>query len=352
MGIKVLPPDVNESEADFTPVGTDIRFGLTAVRNVGANVVEAIVAARTEHGPARSFQQFLDQIPLAACNKRVIESLIKSGGFDEMNHPRRALMAVHEQAVDSVIDLKRNEAHGQDDLFAGFGDDSEGGGAGFTTEIPDLSDWDKKTKLGLEREMLGLYVSDHPLQGLEHVLAAERDIAISSLMADDGPREGQYAICGMITQVTRKQTKKGDYWAIITVEDLEASIEVLLFPKVYTLVSTMLATDTIVRVRGRMESKEDRVEMHGQELSLPDVSEGPEGPVVISLRTTRCTPPVVEQLKQVLTAHPGATEVRLRLVSQEDRTLTYRLGQQLRVTPSPPLMADLKALLGPSCLAS
>ncbi len=354
MGIKVLPPDVNESEADFTPVGTDIRFGLTAVRNVGANVVDAIVAARTEHGPAKNFTEFLDQIPLAACNKRVVESLIKAGGFDEMNHPRRALMTIHEQAIDSVIDLKRNEANGQDDLFAGFGgddDDAGGAGAGFTTEIPDLADWDKKTKLALEREMLGLYVSDHPLQGLEHVLEAERDISIVSLMAEDGPREGQYAICGMITQVTRKQTKNGDYWAIITVEDLEASIDVLLFPKVYTLVSTMLATDTIVRVRGRMNAKEDRIEMHGQEVTLPDVTEGPHGPVVISIRTTRVTPPVVEQLKGILTAHPGVTEVRLRLTSQEQRTLTYRLGQQLRVTPSPPLMADLKALLGPSCLA-
>ncbi|MGD7787868.1 DNA polymerase III subunit alpha [Propionibacteriaceae bacterium Y1700] len=351
MGIKVLPPDVNESEANFTPVGTDIRFGLTAIRNVGANVVAGIVAARNEKGKARTFNAFLDQIPLVACNKRVIESLIKAGAFDEMGYTRRSLVSIHESAVDQVIDLKRNEANGQDDLFGDFGD-GEGGGAGsFQVEVPEVPDWDKRTKLALEREMLGLYVSDHPLQGLEHVLTAERDISIGELIAEDGPREGQYAIAGMITQVTRKQTKKGDYWAIITVEDLEASIDVLLFPKVYTLVSTQLATDTVVRVRGRMSSKDDAIEMHGQELSLPDVTEGPSGPVVISLPAVRCTPPVVEQLKAVLTSHPGATEVRLRLDSDGKQTL-MRLHDQLRVTPSPPLMADLKALLGPSCLAS
>ncbi|MFW6599587.1 DNA polymerase III subunit alpha [Propionibacteriaceae bacterium Y2011] len=354
LGIKVLPPDVNESEADFTPVGTDIRFGLTAIRNVGANVVEGIVAARTEHGKAKDFHEFLDNIPLAACNKRVIDSLIKAGAFDSMGHPRRALVAIHEQAVDEVIDLKRNEANGQDDLFAGFGGDDDGGtgGTGFTAEIPDLPDWDKRTKLALEREMLGLYVSDHPLQGLEHILSAERDISIGELIAEDGPREGQYAIAGMITQVQRKQTKKGDYWAIITVEDLEASVDVLLFPKVYALVSTQLATDTVVRVRGRVSSRDESVELHGQELSLPDTTlEGATGPVVISLPAVRCTPPVVEKLKSVLTAHPGVTEVRLRLDSGGGRQTMMRLHEQLRVTPSPPLMADLKALLGPSCLA-
>ncbi|MDN5727068.1 MAG: DNA polymerase III subunit alpha, partial [Propionibacteriales bacterium] len=349
MGIKVLPPDVNESEANFTPVGTDIRFGLTAIRNVGANVVAGIVDARNEHGKARSFNAFLDQVPLVACNKRVIESLIKAGAFDEMGSNRRSLVTIHEEAVDQVIDLKRNEANGQDDLFGDFGDGT--GGGSFAIQVPELTEWDKRTKLALEREMLGLYVSDHPLQGLEHVLSAERDISVGELIAEDGPREGQYAIAGMITQVTRKQTKKGDYWAIITVEDLEASIDVLLFPKVYTLVSTQLATDTVVRVRGRMSSKDDTIEMHGQELSLPDVTEGPTGPVVISLPAIRCTPPVVEQLKSVLTSHPGATEVRLRLDSDGKQTL-MRLHDQLRVTPSPPLMADLKALLGPSCLAS
>ena len=351
MGIQVLPPDVNESAANFTPVGTDIRFGLTAVRNVGSNVVDGVVAARTEHGKAADFYGFLDAVPLVVCNKRVIESLIKAGAFDSMGHSRRALMSVFESAVDGVLDLKRNSAHGQDDLFGagGLGDDG-GLDAMPLGTVPEIADWDKRTKLAFERDMLGLYVSDHPLQGLEHVLIAERDIGIGELIGDDGPREGKVTIAGMITSITRKTTKRGDIWAIIAVEDLEASIEVLLFPKAYELVSTVLATDTVVRVKGRVKSDDDSVSLNAQELTLPDVTEAPSGPVVISLPAVRCTPPVVQQLSQVLRAHPGTTEVRLKLVKQ-DKTILMRLDNQLRVTPSPPLMADLKALLGPSCLA-
>ncbi len=351
MGIQVLPPDVNESAANFTPVGKDIRFGLTAIRNVGHNVVDGIVSARTEAGKAADFYGFLDAVPLPVCNKRVIESLIKAGAFDSMGHSRRALMTVYENAVDGVLDLKRNSAHGQDDLFgAGFGDEDDVAAMPLST-VPDLPDWDKRTKLAFEREMLGLYVSDHPLQGLEHILVAERDIGIGELMSDDGPREGMVTIAGMITSITRKTTKRGDIWAIVSVEDLEASIEVLLFPKAYELVSTVLATDVVVRVKGRVKSDDDSVSLNAQELTLPDVTEAPSGPVVISLPAVRCTPPVVQQLSDVLRSHPGTTEVRLKLV-KPDKTILMRLDNQLRVTPSQPLMADLKALLGPSCLAA
>ncbi len=163
MKIQVLPPDVNESAANFTPVGNDIRFGLTAVRNVGANVVDGIVAAREEKGRYADFNDFLDKVPALVCNKRVIESLIKAGAFDDMKHRRRALVAVHETAVDQYVDIKRNEAIGQDSLFGGLDDDA--GGFGVTVAVPDIDEWDKMTLLGHEREMLGLYVSDHPLLG-------------------------------------------------------------------------------------------------------------------------------------------------------------------------------------------
>ena len=351
MGIQVLPPDVNESAANFTPVGTDIRFGLTAVRNVGSHVVDGIVSAREQHGKAVNFHGFLDQVPLVVCNKRVIESLIKAGAFDSMGHTRRGLMSIYDTAVDGVLDLKRNEAHGQDDLFGGdmLGDAGETDPV-LMGRVPDLPDWDKRTKLAFEREMLGLYVSDHPLQGLEHVLAGERDLGIGQLIAEEGPREGQVTIAGMITSVTRKTTRRGDIWAVLTVEDLEASIEVLLFPKAYDQVSTMLATDVVVKVKGRVKVDDESVSLNASELTLPDISEAPSGPVVISMPAVRCTPAVLDQLRDVLTQHPGMTEVRVKLL-KPDGNLVARLPRH-RVTPSPPLMADLKALLGPSCLAS
>jgi DNA polymerase-3 subunit alpha len=346
MGIRVLPPDVNESDGMFTPVDQDIRYGLGAIRNVGDNVVKGIVEARVEHGKAGDFNAFLDQVPLVVCNKRVIESLIKAGAFDSLGHTRRALMECFERRVDEVIDLKRNQANGQDDLFGDFG----GANDLVATPIPELAEWDKRVRLGFEREMLGLYVSDHPLQGLEHILDANRDLSIGGLRSDDGPREGQVTIAGMITQVTRKQTKNGDLWAILTMEDLEASIEVLLFPKVYQLVAGSLASDTVVRVKGRVRSRDEGVEVQGNEVHFPDITADDSGPLVISLPAVRCTPAVVEQLRGVLRAHPGGTEVRVRLISQANGAKVWRLDDTLRVAPSRPLMADLKALLGPACV--
>ena len=346
MGISVLPPDVNESAANFTPVGADIRFGLTAVRNVGHHVVDGIVAARETHGKAVNFHGFLDTAPLVVCNKRVIESLVKAGAFDSMGHSRRALMSVYDSAIDSVLELKRNDERGQGSLW----DDFDEPDPVLMGRVPDLPDWDKRTKLAFEREMLGLYVSDHPLQGLEHILAAERDIGIGELVSEDGPREGMVTIAGMITTVTRKTTKRGDIWAVLSVEDLEASVEVLLFPKAYDMVATVLATDTVVKIKGRVKVDDDTVSVNAAELTLPDIAEAPTGPVVISLPAVRCTPAVLDRLQEVLSSHPGTTEVRVRLL-KADGTLVARLPRH-RVTPSPPLMADLKALLGPSCLAS
>ncbi len=344
MGIKVLPPDVNESDGMFTPVGDDIRYGLGAIRNVGDNVVRGIVEGRDEHGKAGDFNEFLSNVPLVVCNKRVIESLIKAGAFDSLGHTRRSLMEVFEQKVDEIVPIKRNKENGQDDLFGSMGEDMT------VVPIPQVEEWEKRIRLAFEREMLGLYVSDHPLLGLEHVLLANRDHSIGALVAEDGPRDLTTTIAGMITQDTRKQTKNGGLWAIVPVEDVEASVEVLLFPKAYQLVALQLATDTIVRIKGRLVGKDDGDEIRGTDVTFPDVSEGPTGPVVISLPAARCTPAVVQQLRTVLTNHPGVTEVRVRLTTSSNRTTVWKLEETLRVMPSPPLMADLKALLGPSCV--
>ncbi|WP_442940068.1 helix-hairpin-helix domain-containing protein [Nocardioides sp. B-3] len=215
MKIRVLPPDVNESHANFTPVGNDIRFGLTTIRNVGVNVVDGIATARREKGRYADFNDFMDKVPVHVCNKRVIESLIKAGAFDEMKHKRRALVTIHEMAVDQYIDIKKNEAIGRDSLFGGL--DEADGGFGVNVAIPEIDDWDKMTLLGHEREMLGLYVSDHPLLGLEHVLQQGTDCTIGQLMLDEErPHGSTLTISGPVTSVQRKITKKGDSWATVT----------------------------------------------------------------------------------------------------------------------------------------
>ncbi|MEO5853504.1 MAG: DNA polymerase III subunit alpha [Nocardioides sp.] len=349
MKIQVLPPDVNESHANFTPVGHDIRFGLTAVRNVGANVVDGIVGGREEKGRYLHFNDFMDKVPALVCNKRVVESLIKAGAFDEMKHKRRALVAIHESAVDQYVDIKKNEAIGQDSLFGGM-DDEAGVAFGVSVTVPDIDDWDKMTLLGHEREMLGLYVSDHPLMGLEHVLAQGTDATIGQLLLDEDRGDGTpVTISGLVTSVQRKINKRGDTWAIVTLEDLAGAIDIRFFSSAYQLASTYLTEDAILTVKGTLRREDDQPSIFGQSVSVPNLSDGPSGPVVINLAATRCTPPVVEQLKDVLGTHPGVTEVRLKLLARQGTTV-MRLDDRLRVSPSPALFADLKQLLGPGCL--
>ncbi len=349
MKIQVLPPDVNESSANFTPVGQDIRFGLTAVRNVGSNVVDKIVAGREEKGRYEHFNDFLEKVDGLVCNKRVIESLIKAGAFDDMKHHRQALFEVHEEAADRYATMKKDTGGGQDSLFDDLGADSEAV-FNMAVTIPEVQEWDKQRLLSYERDMLGLYVSDHPLNGLEHVLSQGSDCTIGQLMLDEERPHGSFVtVSGLVTSVQRKITKRGDSWATVTLEDLDGAIEVLLFPSTYQLASTYLVEDSVLRIKGSLSRDKDQPELRAQEVTVPDLSDGPSGPVVISLPSTRCTGPVVAQLRDVLGTHPGVTEVRLRLLTR-DATKVMRLDDGLRVTPSPALFADLKQLLGPGCL--
>ncbi|BDZ43826.1 DNA-directed DNA polymerase [Paraoerskovia sediminicola] len=349
MHITVLPPDVNSSAANFTAVGEDIRFGLSAVRNVGRNVVDAIVAAREEKGEFTSFTDFLDKVPAVVCNKRTIESLIKAGAFDSLGHPRRALLVVHEQAVESVIGVKRKEAEGQFDLFSDLGGEPDDAMT-FSVEVPQIPDWDKKQRLAFEREMLGLYVSDHPLSGLEHVLTRAADTGIAALMIDEGRSDGStVTVAGLITSLQRKMSKNGNPWAAVTIEDLEGAVEVMFFGETYLAYSTILAEDQVVVLRGRVRRRDETMQLQAMEVSLPDVSDVEETPVLVRLPAARCTPPLVERLREILATHPGVTDVHLRLASP-GRASVVRVGADLRVEKSPALYGDLKALLGPSCL--
>jgi DNA polymerase-3 subunit alpha len=350
MGITVLPPDVNESSVNFTPVGTDIRFGMAAIRNVGVNVVEAMVAAREAEGAFTSFKDYLLKVPAVVCNKRTIESLIKAGAFDSLGHPRRALAMIHEEAIDSVITLKRNEAIGQFDLFAGFEDQEPE--ASLTTEIPDLPEWEKKDKLSFERDMLGLYVSDHPLQGLEGLLSQHADQTITSVIGEDGPNDGAIiTIAGMITSLSRRIAKaSGNAYARAEVEDLGGSMEVMFFGQVYGPIASVLAEDLIVVVKGRLQKRDDgAVTLNCMELSVPDLSDNMNGPVVITMQTHKATEAVVTELGDVLRTHRGTSEVRL-LLQGDTRVEVMGLPVHLRVNPTPSLFGDLKVLLGPTCL--
>ncbi|MGY1435088.1 DNA polymerase III subunit alpha [Streptomyces reniochalinae] len=352
MGIKVLPPNVNESEANFTSQDdSTIVFGLTAVRNVGQNVVDSIVKCRKAKGKYTSFPDFLDKVEAVVCNKRTVESLIKAGAFDEMGHTRKGLTAQFEPMIDNVVQVKRKEAEGQFDLFGDLGGDTEDSGPGFGLDVQFTEEeWDKTYLLAQEREMLGLYVSDHPLFGLEHVLNDKADAAIAQLTGGDYSDGSIVTIGGIISGLQRKMTKQGNAWAIATVEDLAGSIDCMFFPATYQLVSTQLVEDVVVFVKGRLDKREDVPRLVAMELMVPDLSEASaSAPITITIPTVKVTPPLVEKLGYVLTQHRGGSEVRVRLQGAR-KTTVLRLDRH-RVTPDPALFGDLKELLGPSCLA-
>ena len=348
MGIKVLPPDVNESQSDYTPLGNDIRFGLTAIRNVGENVVASIVANRTTSGRYESFGDFLTKVDANVCNKKTIESLIKGGAFDSLNHPRKGLTLIYLEAIDSVMEAKRAESIGQFDLFGSGMSSTSSIITNVEIEIPN-QEWEKALLLSYEREMLGLYVSDHPLLGVEHLLRSSTDMPISQVNDESVGHEQIVTIGGLITQIQRKVSRRGDSWAIVTVEDLEGAVDVMFFSNSYTQHSMNLMEDRIVVIRGRVDKREEQVKIMALDLSMPDITLAPTGPLIISMDTVRCTPPVVDRIKEILRSHPGKREVHLKL-DDGRKSLVMKIGDDLRVTASPSLSADLKAILGPDCL--
>ncbi len=343
MGIRVLPPDVNESNSEYTPRGVDIRFGLAAIRNVGEGVVASIKLSRENRGFFISFGDFLAKIDVQVCNKKTIESLIKAGAFDSFNLSRRGLFSIYLEALDSIIETKRAEAIGQFDLFGG---ETVSQVAGIELDIPTV-EWDKALLLSYEREMLGLYVSDHPLLGIEHVLRAATDLSISQLVEDSSFQDQVVTIAGLVTGIQRKVTRQGASWAIVTIEDLEGSIEALFFSNTYTQYALTLVEDRVVIVRGRVDKREEQIRFTALELSFPDVSQGPLGAFVIKMPIAQCTPPIVDRMKEILQTHPGPREVHLQLEDQGKSTI---MKLDARVTSSPSLSADLKAILGPHCL--
>ncbi|BBY20943.1 DNA-directed DNA polymerase [Mycobacterium stomatepiae] len=348
LGITVLPPDVNESLVNFASVGKDIRFGLGAVRNVGANVVGSLIKTRSEKSKFTDFSDYLNKIDISACNKKVTESLIKAGAFDSLGHPRKGLFLVHTDAVDSVLGTKKAEAMGQYDLFGG-GD--AGGDAVFTIRVPE-DEWEDKHKLALEREMLGLYVSGHPLNGVAHLLATQVDTQIPAILDGDVNNETQVRVGGILASVNRRVNKNGMPWASAQLEDLTGGIEVMFFPHAYSAYGADIVDDAVVLVNAKVAIRDDRISLIANELVVPDFSNAqPNRPIAVSLPTRQCTIDKVSALKQVLARHPGTSQVHLRLISG-DRITRLELDQSLRVTPSPALMGDLKELLGPGCLGS
>jgi len=354
MGITVLAPDVNESTLTFAPVGDDIRFGMGAIRNVGANVVEGMIAAREEKGRYESFNDFLKKVPLQVCNKRTIESLIKAGAFDDLGHTRRSLSLIHEAAVDAAVAVKRKEAAGQFDLFGSLGMDDALGDE-LTVTIPEVPDWERREKLNFERDMLGLYVSDHPLRGLERALSDAASHSVHDIIGEDSHvRDGEtVTIAGMLTGVSRRIAKSsGNQYASVELEDPSgATITVMFFSRAYETMGAALADDLICSIRGRVQRRDDgSVNMSAQELQILEISDdGRAAPITIVVPEYLVTEANLKELKETLRDHRGTADVRM-LVRTRDKEQLVLLDASVRVEPNPSLFGEIKTIFGPSCI--
>jgi DNA polymerase III subunit alpha len=345
--IPVLVPDVNLSRSDFSVTYDDdgrgsITFGLSAVRNVGEGLVAQILETREAGGPFVDFEDFCDRVPPAVLNKRAIESLVKAGAFDCLGHERRGLLAVFEAIVDRALARRRREAEGQFDLFSG-GPDEGGRRAEARVDVPDLA-FDKKERLAYEKEMLGLYVSDHPLMGVEHLLRRRADATIAELRdtgagsAPGGAGEVR-TVGGVVTSLSRRYTKKGELMGSFVLEDLDAAIEVMVFPKAMAEHGHRLVEDAVVCVKGRLDTRDDLPKVVCMEVLTVELdAEAP--PLRVSVPTALDDRKVAD-LKRLLGDHPGPSPVLLQVGSQ-----VVRLPPVFNVDTGNGLAGELRVLLG------
>ena len=366
IGIEVLVPDVNRSAAEFAPRPEDrgsvegpgperpgIVFGLAAVRNVGESLVERIVLERSERGPFADFYDFCRRVDPMVLNKRTVESLVKAGAFDSLGHPRQGLCLVLEEIVDRTLERRREHDVGIATLFSsvepaeGDGDES-GRWEGTRVPIPD-TEFDKSQRLAFEKEMLGLYVSDHPLLGLEQALSRHTDCPLSE-MRDAGSAEFNdngygaegmvRAVGGVVTELKRQYTKKGDLMGRFVLEDLQASMEVFVFPRVMAEHGPLLENDAVVVVKGRIDLRDEQPKIVAMEIRRP-VLAGDAQELRIALPLGAMSDTTVGRLKEILVEHPGVSPVLLQVGAK-----VIKLPPEFNVDSRNGLVGELKVLLG------
>ena len=370
IGIPVLVPDVNRSKSEFaaTAEGEDaaggrekgaraITFGLSAVRNVGEGLVSLIVAERERNGPFADFYDFCQRVDPQVLNKRTIESLIKGGGFDSVGHPRMGLCLVFEEIVDRTLERRREQDAGVVSLFAALEPETTGGAAGFgdtRVDIPD-TEFSKSQRLAFEKEMLGLYLSDHPLMGHEGSLSRLVDCTLAELRDVDfespaGPgglgNEGQVRMVGgVVTDLSRRYTKKGELMATFVLEDLEASVEVFVFPRTMAEYGALLDDDSIVVLKSRVDLRDDRLKLVCMEVQRPELAPDGIGELRITLPVHALTDRKVDGLKRLLTEHPGGSPVYLHVGDK-----VIRLPSEFNVDSRRGLVGELRVLLGQNAI--
>jgi len=347
LGIEVTVPNINRSRKDFWPVvttdpetGAEVRqilFGLSAVRNVGEGLVDHIVEARESGGDFVDYYDFCERVHTSVLNKRTVESLIKAGAFDEMGHPRKGLLGVFEQIIDATISRRKEFEMGVQSLFGDLGGD----GPSFEERamIP-IMEFDKTQRLAFEKEMLGLYVSDHPLFGVERALAKKVDCSIADI--EDVEDGAQRCLGGVVTGLQRKQTRKGDLMAVFQLEDLVSSIEVMVFPKSMGDIGHKLVEDSVILATGRIDKRDETPKLILRDLERFDAISDESPPVRLKVDPNRLDDQLVRELRTLFNEFPGDSDVFIHV----GETTVIQLPDHVTVNPTTGLLGELRVLLG------
>ena len=374
-GIAVLPPDINESGTEFTATAEGVRFGLAGIRGVGEGVTEAIIAEREKGGPFKNLHDFVERVDASQANRRVIEALIKGGAFDSTGYPRRQLMHFvdrdnPENIIDAAVKRQKDRAAGQTSLFDVFGD-VEGSGFEVIVPEPDGQEWDRHMKLSFEKEVLGIYVSDHPLRPYEYALAKAREFTLSQIdtgfetMGPAGnavnqeiPEGKPYWWAGMVSSVSKRVTKNGDPMAIVTLEDMEGEATVVIFPKTYKQCEGYLygevdpetgaqLSDAFIRVKGKLERSDRGDQIIAQEIEPLVLNEESNRPKVfeIMVPSSRFSQSNMARLATVLNTNPGGDRVELFIEQADGQTMRAEIPTRVNAR-SIPLIAEVKGIVG------
>ncbi|WP_270471407.1 DNA polymerase III subunit alpha [Collinsella intestinalis] len=374
-GIAVLPPDINESGTEFTATPEGVRFGLAGIRGVGEGVTQAIIEEREKGGPYRNLHDFVERVDSSQANRRVIEALIKGGAFDSTGYPRRQLMHFvdrdnPENIIDAAVKRQKDRAAGQTSLFDVFGD-VEGSGFEVIVPEPDGQEWDRHMKLSFEKEVLGIYVSDHPLRPYEYALAKAREFTLSQIdtgfetMGPTGnavnqeiPEGKPYWWAGMVSGVGKRVTKNGDPMAIVQLEDMEGEATVVVFPKTYKQCEGYLygevdpetgaqLSDAFIRVKGKLERSDRGDQIIAQEIEPLVLSEESNRPKVfeIMVPSSRFSQSNMARLATVLNTNPGGDRVELFIEQADGQTMRAEIPTRVNAR-SIPLIAEVKGIVG------
>ncbi len=350
LGIRVLPPDVNQSQKVFAVVAEGIRFGLAAIKNVGEGAVDSIIGTRTESGPFRSLTDFCRRIELPKVNKRVLEGLIKVGAFDSTGARRAQLMAALDRAMEEAAGYQKERAQGQTSIFGDLPDSEETALALHDPPLPDVPEWPQEELLKFERELTGFYITAHPLARYESAL---REFSTHSTGTLGEVADGkEVRLCGIISTIKNMTTKKGDPMAYVQMEDLQGLVEVIVFPDLYRSVAAILAPEQVIQVTGTLDKADKGARIKGTRIELLTTLQTRHiARVNIRLGDHSNGPSVLPQLQHVLRQHPGETSIYLTFRLKPNLEADTAPLPSVKVQPSDQFVAAVEALLGKGAVA-